>query len=78
MMIDSELMQALIEDGEKLKQLTGEDHGPYFVDEWPAPIGSVDDVSQELEALCAEGKITVSYADEVAQRLYLAAHGLNK
>lgn len=30
---DKRMQQALIEDGEKLYALTGEDHGPYFVGE---------------------------------------------
>lgn len=29
--MDKEMMQALEADGEKLRQLTGEDHGPFFV-----------------------------------------------
>jgi NTP pyrophosphatase (non-canonical NTP hydrolase) len=29
-MFDKAMQQALAEDGEKLRQLTGEDHGPYF------------------------------------------------
>lgn len=28
---DNEMMKALEEDGEKLRQLTGEDHGPSFL-----------------------------------------------
>jgi NTP pyrophosphatase (non-canonical NTP hydrolase) len=31
-MFDKAMQQALAEDGEKLRQLTGEDHGPYFPD----------------------------------------------
>jgi ribosomal protein S27E len=27
--MDKEMLRALIADGEKLRQLTGEDHGPY-------------------------------------------------
>lgn len=30
-----EIWEALEADGEKLRQLTGEDHGPYFCDEYP-------------------------------------------
>lgn len=30
MNIDREMQRALEADGEKLRQLTGEDHGPYF------------------------------------------------
>jgi hypothetical protein len=29
---DKEMMNALMADGEKLRQLTGNDHGPYFDD----------------------------------------------
>lgn len=33
---DQEMQRALERDGEKLRQLTGEDHGPYFAgDEYP-------------------------------------------
>lgn len=32
-MADDEMRRALIADGEKLRQLTGEDHGPDFIDE---------------------------------------------
>lgn len=32
--MDKEMQKALEADGEKLRQLTGEDHGPYF-DYWP-------------------------------------------
>ncbi len=31
------MREALIEDGEKLRQLTGEDHGPYFGDDDEVP-----------------------------------------
>lgn len=31
-MFTKEMRRALEADGEKLRQLTGEDHGPYFVD----------------------------------------------
>jgi len=34
---NEEMLKALEEDGEKLKQLTGEDHGPYFLDEVEMP-----------------------------------------
>ncbi len=35
-MFTKEMMAALAADGEKLRQMTGEDHGPYFVaDEEP-------------------------------------------
>lgn len=33
MTLDKEMMAALEADGEKLRQMTGEDHGPYFFDE---------------------------------------------
>jgi hypothetical protein len=33
--MDAEMMKALETDGEKLRQLTGEDHGPEFVPEQP-------------------------------------------
>lgn len=29
-MFDREMQAALLADGEKLRQLTGEDHGPYY------------------------------------------------
>ena len=36
MSFDREMQRALELDGEKLRQLTGEDHGPYFLaDEYP-------------------------------------------
>lgn len=34
-MIDKDMMTALKADGEKLRQLTGEDHGPEFWDTCP-------------------------------------------
>lgn len=34
MSFDKKIQRALKVDGDKLRQLTGEDHGPYFVDEW--------------------------------------------
>lgn len=37
--MDEEMMAALIADGEMLRNLTGKDHGPYFLDDpetWPA------------------------------------------
>lgn len=36
-MWDKEMQRALEDDGEKLRQLTGEDHGPVFFDEEPYP-----------------------------------------
>lgn len=43
---DKEMMKALKADGEKLRQMTGEDHGPWDLDdEWLA----------ELEACKARG-----------------------
>jgi hypothetical protein len=41
--MDKEMMKALEADGEKLRQLTGEDHGPYFFD-------IDDDLWADLEA----------------------------
>ncbi len=35
--MNREMMQALEADGEKLRQLTGEDHGPVFLSDLPAP-----------------------------------------
>lgn len=35
---DHEMQRALEADGEKLRQLTGEDHGPYFISEPDADI----------------------------------------
>jgi len=32
MKLDDEMMKALEADGEYLRQMTGEDHGPYFFD----------------------------------------------
>jgi hypothetical protein len=29
--MDKEMMKALMADGEKLRAMTGEDHGPYFI-----------------------------------------------
>lgn len=29
--MDEEMMKALMADGEKLRAMTGEDHGPYFI-----------------------------------------------
>jgi hypothetical protein len=37
MTIDREMQHALEADGEKLRQITGEDHGPYFVTDDPYP-----------------------------------------
>lgn len=67
MTFNDEMMAALEADGEKLRALTGEDHGPF---------GTVDAVEREMERLCNEGKMTVSHADEAAIRLFRAAHGL--
>lgn len=67
MNFDKEMMAALEADGEYLRQMTGEDHGPF---------GTVDAVEREMERLCAEGKMTVSHADEVSSRLFRAAHGI--
>lgn len=36
-MIDREMQKALEADGEKLRQLTGQDHGPVFLGDAPAP-----------------------------------------
>ena len=58
---------ALEADGEKLRQMTGEDHGPF---------GTVSAVEREIERLCNEGKMTTSHADEVASRIFSAAHGI--
>lgn len=33
-MFTKEMQKALEADGEKLRQLTGEDHGPIFIDGW--------------------------------------------
>lgn len=67
MNFDTEMMAALEADGEKLRQMTGEDHGPF---------GTVGAVEREMERLCGEGKMTVSHADEAATRLFSAAHGI--
>lgn len=40
MTVDREMMRALEADGEKLRQLTGEDHGPQFFDDCPECDGS--------------------------------------
>lgn len=37
---DREMQEALEADGEKLRQLTGEDHGPWFLDFCPQCEGS--------------------------------------
>lgn len=37
MTIDREMQRALEADGEKLRQITGDDHGPYFVTDEPYP-----------------------------------------
>ena len=67
MNFDREMMAALEADGEKLRRMTGEDHGPF---------GTVSAVEREMERLCDEGKMTVSHADEAAGRLFRAAHGI--
>jgi DnaJ-class molecular chaperone len=36
MSFDKEMQKALEADGDKLHQLTGADHGPYFLDDWEA------------------------------------------
>ncbi|MCJ8518976.1 fructose/tagatose bisphosphate aldolase [Pseudorhizobium tarimense] len=33
MIFDKEMQKALEADGEYLRQMTGEDHGPYFIDD---------------------------------------------
>jgi hypothetical protein len=67
MTFDDDMMKALEADGEKLRQMTGEDHGPF---------GTVNAVEREMHRLCDEGKMTTSHADEVARRLFGAAHGI--
>lgn len=67
MEFDDEMMAALEADGEKLRRMTGEDHGPF---------GTVDAVEREMERLCDEGKASFSHADEAALRLFSAAHGV--
>lgn len=37
-MFDDEMMKALEADGEKLKALTGQDHGPHFIPEQPCEV----------------------------------------
>lgn len=64
---DDEMTAAIEAGGEKLRQMTGEDHGPF---------GTVDAVEREMQCLCNEGKMTVSDADEAASRLFRAAHGI--
>jgi hypothetical protein len=39
-MADDEMMKALLADGEKLRQLTGEDHGPFCPRCLVNPLGS--------------------------------------
>ena len=34
--VDKEMQKAIETDGEKLRQLIGEDHGPIFLDGWMA------------------------------------------
>ncbi|WP_065330349.1 hypothetical protein [Tritonibacter mobilis] len=62
---DREMMAALEADGEYLRQMTGQDHGPYFIDapgciECSAPLPSPSDavcetcLSTAREALAQE------------------------
>lgn len=37
-MFDDEMMKAFEADGEKLKSLTGQDHGPHFIPEQPCEV----------------------------------------
>lgn len=42
-----DMQEALEADGEKLRQLTGQDHGPFFI---PEPLAAWPDVAQVLSA----------------------------
>lgn len=57
---DKEMMKALEADGEMLRQMTGEDHGPWDLDddEWLAELEAHEDSllsEEELEACKARG-----------------------
>lgn len=44
--MDKEMVKALKADGEKLRQLTGEDHGPFFIDdETPQPVPPLQQIT---------------------------------
>lgn len=49
---DKEMQAALEADGEKLRQMTGEDHGPYFLDDYD------DDYEDECWNCGGEGYIS--------------------
>ena len=58
---DSDMVAALKADGEKLRQMTGEDHGPYFhralleqSSLWLTAIVHEDDIEQERQMLEAK------------------------
>jgi len=48
---DKEMEAALIADGEKLRTLTGEDHGPWFMDDYGQMIPDTDHLRAELSTL---------------------------
>jgi predicted nuclease with TOPRIM domain len=48
---DKEMEAALIADGEKLRALTGEDHGPWFGDEYGQLIPDTDHLHAEVAEL---------------------------
>jgi hypothetical protein len=43
MSISKEMQKALEADGEKLRQLTGKDHGPRFISECPSCDGAIEE-----------------------------------
>lgn len=64
MSYDAEMQRALEADGEKLRQMTGEDHGPYVGLGWvrtqfPEVFVEAPQVWKECPECCGEGGIEV-------------------
>lgn len=66
-MFGREMQMALEADGEKLRQLTGEDHGPYFVEESEICIQTSDKSHEAMvvECVCPRCDERELYRDSV-------------
>lgn len=70
MNFDKEMIQALEADGEKLRQLTGEDHGPHFPDLANLQVIGISEPRAEHRFDCALCKLSIHRGDKHKKWVY--------